>query len=120
MSSYGVFDCPYCLDTFYVVGWPIPKLHKNTRVFVQCPGPCGKEISVYAFEIDGVLSGEPSGVCTKGFRLGGVEKLYAGYVRTMTLTHSVRIRKNGVKYGFEWRNRIPKEILEKSIYAGRE
>ncbi len=30
-----------------------PKLHKNTRVLVQCSDPCGKEVSLCAFEIDG-------------------------------------------------------------------
>jgi len=114
--SYGIFDCPYCLDTYDVAGWPIPNLHKNTRVYVKCPGPCGREVSLYAFEIDGVLNGEASGVFTESLRFGNVEKLYAGYKRTLTLRNSIQIRKVSVKYGLKWKNEIPKEILENSIY----
>jgi hypothetical protein len=118
MPSYGVFDCPYCLDHFQVVGWPIPNLHKDTRVYVKCPGPCGKEVSLYAFEINGVLNGEATGVRTASYRFGEVEMLPADYKRTLTLTHAVQTRKVAMQYGLkDWQQRIPKEILERSIYA---
>ena len=87
-------------------------------MYVKCPGPCGREVSLYAFEIKGVLNGEATGVRTASFSFGEVEKLPADYKRTLTLTHAVQTRKASMKYGLKnWKSKIPKEILERSIYA---
>jgi hypothetical protein len=94
-----------------------PKLHKNTRVLVQCSDPGGKEVSLCAFEIDVALSGEPQGVTTSSFRLGEAEKLFASYVRTLHLVQAVCVRKSMEKYNLDWKDKIPREILEKSIYT---
>jgi hypothetical protein len=101
MPSFGWFPCHHCVDGFHLLNWPVPNLHNCAKVFIVCPG-CKNTLELFAWEIDVIKNGQPSGRCAEVQRTAPVEPLPKDYMRNMSLRFEITRRRHLRESGLPW------------------
>ena len=119
MNTFGIFNCPNCVDHFLVPGWPPPeRLLKHSRVYLECPG-CKEILEVLLTHIDIIPSCEPD--YARHARLveikppdtaGSAESKWYNHNLSIEIHQKLRIR---AAFGDDWEKYLPAELKRVTV-----